>query len=169
MRILPLLAVLAAPASAFASDVCAPHAALLGIVWSFSYERADGPSRAATLDKSECSGVSSDSGVRDFDDAHLPAIPSAPEPRLRFWSENSPYELRLDVFNGRAELWLMKRVDRYQRVMAYVDRIELSELAGTSIDFSGDVVDDEYPMLRVGRGTRKIVRAARVVLTPRAR
>ena len=167
MKPLLLLAVLSLPASALAADVCAPHAALLRLVWSLSYERTDGPSRQATLDKAECSGFLRDSGARDFDQPM--GEPSGAEPRLRFWSETSPYELRVEPSNGRADVILIKRDGRYERVMAKIDRVDLAELASTRLDYTGDVADGEYPELRVARGSRKIVRAARVVLAPRPR
>lgn len=167
MKLFLLLAALAAPLSASAADFCAPHAALLKLVWSLSYERTDGPSRIATLDKSECVGVAADSGARDFDQPM--GEPSAPEPRLRFWSASSPYEVRVDLANGWAAISLVKRDGPYERVMARIDRVEPAQLKGTTFDYLGDVADGEYPELRAGAGTRRTVRAARVVLTPRAR
>lgn len=167
MKLLLLLAAFAVPAPVLAADVCAPHAALLKVVWSLSYERADGPSRLATLDKSECAPFIADSGFQDFDQ---PAgEPSAAQPRLRYWSASSPYELRVDPSNGRADVVLIKREGRYERVMAKIDRVDLEELASTRIDYTGDVADGEYPALRAARGSRTIVRAARVVLVPRSR
>jgi hypothetical protein len=155
-----LLAV--SPARAAAADVCAPYASMLNLQWRLGYERPDGPSRAARLDKSECTTVTVSESSRDMD----PTPTEYSEARLRFWADGSPYELSVELSGGFASVVLMKRNGTYSRVMARVDRLPESELASTVLDYTGDVADGEYPELRAGRGVRRTVRSGRVVLTP---
>ncbi len=166
LPLLAVLAVLAVPARA--ADICAPHAALLKIRWFINYERVDGPARSAFLEKSECE-ITALSGARDFDESGAQAPDSDPEPRMRYWSDASPYELRVELAGGWATIFLVKRDGRYSRVMARIDRVDEKELATNAIDFSGDIADGEFPDLRTGRGMRKIVRDGRLLLTPSKR
>ena len=150
------------PVRAAAADLCAPYAALLNIDWRLSYERPDGPARAARLVKSECTSEMVYESSRDMD----PAPSEYAEPRLRFWTDGSPYEIRVELSGGFASVVLMKRDGSYSRVMARIDRLAESELASTVLDYTGDVADGEYPELHAGRGMRRTVRSGRVVLTP---
>ncbi len=167
ISLLVVTAVLAfAPQRASAADVCAPYASLLKIGWRLDYERVDGPAHAATLGKSECTSELVTYSPRDMD-GYDPT--EYPEPRLRFWSQTSPYEVSVELSGGWAHVVLYKRDGPYRRVMARIDQLAENELATTTLDYTGDVADGEYPELRAGRGVRKIVRAARVLLKPVSR
>lgn len=163
LPLLAVLAVLAVPARA--ADVCAPFAYLLKTRWFLNYERVDGPARSAFLEKSECE-VTSLAGARDFDDSGSPAPESESQPRIRYWSESSPYEIRVELSGGWATVFLVKRDGRYSRVMARVDRLDDKALPTATIDYSGDIADGEFPELRTGGRTRKIIRDGRLLLTP---
>lgn len=152
----------ASPVRAAAADICAPYAALLNIDWRLNYERPDGPSRAARLDKSECATVMVYESSRDMD----PTPSEYPEARLRFWTDGSPYEVSVELSGGFASVVLVKRDGAQSRAMARIDRLPETELASTVLDYMGDVADREYPELRAGRGLRRTVRSGRVILTP---
>jgi len=150
------------PVRAAAADICAPYASLLKMAWRLNYERPDGPSRTAKLDRSECTTVMVYDSPRDMD----PVGSEHPEAHLRFWTEGSPYEISVELVGGSASVVLMKRDGAQSRVMARIDRLAESELASTVLDYTGDIADGEYPELRAGRGVRRTVRSGRVVLTP---
>ncbi|MBI4062028.1 MAG: hypothetical protein HY403_11445 [Elusimicrobia bacterium] len=166
MKILFLIAAAFLAASPIHAADCDSYAPLLKIGWRLHYERIDGPSRSAILDQSECSIAFADHGIGDFDDADKPGAPSNPAPRLRFWSETSPYEIDVELRNGWARVALFKREGRYRSMMARIDQVAEDELAAMALDYTGNVDDREYPALRVGPGVRKTVRSARVLLTP---
>jgi hypothetical protein len=70
---------------------------------------------------------------------------------------------------GWAHVVLIKRDGPYRLEMARIDQLAENELATTTIDYTGGVIDREFPELRAWGGVRKIVRAGRVYLKPFAR
>ena len=167
MKLFLLAALLAsAVPSRAASTLCAPFAAQLRVGFRLSYERPGTGARNALLDHAECYPVIADAGIRDFDDGSEPAHPSPAEPRLRYWSESSPYEVRVEFSGGWAHVFLVKRDGRYSKDMAFIDQLEENALAYTTLDYSGNIADAEFPEKTVVSGLRRTAKAGHVILAP---